>query len=175
MKLRNINAIHIKWYGPMTLKEVEQNKYRSDYGVYQIYGVHPVYGRNVLLYIGKSDEQLFSKRFKQHRNLWLNDSLEDGNYTIYVGRLMGEFTPNNEEWSRNIDIAERLLIYSHSPAYNSDHINSVGEDRVKNFIIFNWGKRGSLLPEVSGMRMTDKYWEELDKDVEKLKSFKAEK
>ncbi len=50
MKLKDINAINIKWEGPKNLEEAQKKENsKKDYGVYQIYGFHPVYGSNVLL------------------------------------------------------------------------------------------------------------------------------
>jgi hypothetical protein len=45
--------IHIEWEGPYSLSQLDTlNDLRKDYGLYQIYGHHPIYGSNVLLYIG---------------------------------------------------------------------------------------------------------------------------
>ena len=182
MELNNINAIHIKWDGPKSLKEAqgkeksqEKEKLQEDYGVYQIYGFHPVYGPNVLLYIGKADEQIFDLRFKQHGNSWMEDSMEAGEYKIYFGRLVGESTPTNKDWSNEIEIAEELLIFAHSPAYNSKSIYSIDEEKVHNYIVFNWGNRGSLLYEVSGMRMTTTFWKKKDINIDTLVTFKYDK
>jgi len=63
-------TIRIKWEGPYSFKEVIEdrmfNSEAMDFGVYQLYGCHPVYGSNVLLYIGKAQDQTFSKRISQH-------------------------------------------------------------------------------------------------------------
>ena len=54
---------------------------------------------------------------------------------------------------QQIDLAERLLIYTHSPAWNSQHIKSLKWEKIpENLHIFNWGVRGHLLPEVSVRR-----------------------
>jgi len=47
------------------------------YSLYQIYGTHQIFRSNTLLYIGKSGEQLFSKRIKQH-NKWLEKEYDQG-------------------------------------------------------------------------------------------------
>ena len=47
--------IHIEWEGPYSLNQLDTlNDLRRDHGLYQIYGHHPVYGSNVLLYIGQT-------------------------------------------------------------------------------------------------------------------------
>lgn len=56
--------IHIEWDGPFKLDQLsELNNTDIDFGIYQIYGSHPIYGADVLLYIGKADRQTFSKGF----------------------------------------------------------------------------------------------------------------
>src|SRR5437773_399292 len=49
------HIIHIDWSGPHSLEEVAQFNGPSDWGIYQFYGGHPVYGSGVLLYIGKTE------------------------------------------------------------------------------------------------------------------------
>jgi hypothetical protein len=45
--------IHIEWEGPYSLNQLDTLKdLRKDHVLYQIYGHHPVYGSNVLLYTG---------------------------------------------------------------------------------------------------------------------------
>lgn len=55
-------VIHVHWNGPFSLEDVEQKDDNFDYGVYQVYGSHPIYGSDVLLYIGKASDQTFSVR-----------------------------------------------------------------------------------------------------------------
>ncbi len=165
MKLeQKIRAINIKWEGPLNLEGAYKKRdTEEDYGVYQVYGFHPVYGPNVLLYIGQSDDQTLGTRVKQHK--WMRSFMETEEYTVYLGRLVGK---SPETWSKEIDIAEDLLIFAHSPARNAQNVATVKEKKVHNYIVFNWANRGSLLPEVSGMRRTDKFWEGEDLDFEKL-------
>ncbi len=124
--------------------------------------------------IGKADEQNFDLRFEQHGNSWMKASMEAGEYKIYLGRLVGESTPKDKDWSKEIEIAEELLIFAHSPAYNSKNIYSIDEEKVHDYIVFNWGNRGSLLYEVSGMRMTAD-WKNKDIDIDKLDPYKYNK
>ncbi len=71
MDERNL-VIHIEWDGPYRfgehpshLEPVSGLKGPTDYGVYQIYGGHPVYGNSALLYIGMAAAQEFGKRIPQ--------------------------------------------------------------------------------------------------------------
>ncbi len=77
-----------------------------------------------------------------------------------MGRLAGERTPSDEEWSNKIDLAEKLLIYTHAPAGNSQNIASIGSEplkRLQDIHILNWGNHRNLMPEVSGIRWATEY------------------
>ena len=103
-----MNYLHVLWSGPYKLSQLDRlcNQTR-DYGVYQIYGQHPAYGSNSLLYIGQANRQMFGVRIKQEG--WENHS-DAENIAIYVGRLAGISTPPLDIWERQITVAERLLI-----------------------------------------------------------------
>lgn|SRR5690625_3389368 len=142
-----IEIIQIKWEGPFRIEDLRAlNNHETDYGIYQIYGNHFVYGENVLLYIGKANEQTFYTRITQH-SYWL-----ENHFFIYVGRLIGKTTPSYELWGNKLDAVEQLLINIHAPAYNTANINSVNVDKVGHIHILNVGEYKSLLPEVSGTR-----------------------
>jgi hypothetical protein len=51
--------VHIEWDGPFSIDEAKEKNGKDDYGVYQIYGNHPVYGYGASLYIGKAADQTF--------------------------------------------------------------------------------------------------------------------
>ncbi|WP_419774470.1 hypothetical protein [Halarcobacter sp.] len=149
-------TINIEWEGSYSLKDLENKKLNNtniDYGIYQIYGNHPIYGNDVLLYIGKANQQTFNKRLNQEQWWWLNE--DANNLKIYVGRLFAKEQPSFEEWEKMIDIAEKMLIYSHSPAMNSSNIFSISRDKeilkkYEDVRIFNFDNYRSLMPEVSG-------------------------
>ena len=130
---------------------------KHDYGVYQVYGSHPVYGSDVLLYIGKAGEQTFAARLQQEQWHYNQDA---GNIRYYVGRLAGEQTPEDAEWSHQIDVVETLLIHSHWPAANSRNVQTLGgyASEISDIHALNWGQRRSLLGEVSGLMLTDQYY-----------------
>ncbi|GEB78538.1 hypothetical protein [Sporolactobacillus inulinus] len=154
MKNIRVKLIQIDWDGPYRLDELNRLTDEShDYGIYQIYGKHIVYGKDVLLYIGKADQQTIGKRVSQE-NWWnTNDS---NHLMIYAGRIAGEGTPEEATWSKEIDLAEKLLINVHKPAYNSKNLTSIRDDEFQNIHIFNWGDHRDLLPEISGLRWTSK-------------------
>ncbi|WP_129691023.1 hypothetical protein [Gottfriedia acidiceleris] len=150
----NIKLIQIQWDGPFNLVNLpDLMNTETDYGIYQIYGKHPVYGKDVLLYIGKAVQQTFGKRISQENWFDTNDS---NNHKVYVGRLYGENTPSNEIWSKEIDLAESLLIYVHKPAYNAMKVSNLPENELQSVHILNWRDHRDLLPEISGLRWTSK-------------------
>ena len=149
--------IHVQWTGPLSYREaLALNDENVDFGVYQIYGAHPVYGKDVLLYIGKADYQTFGKRLSQE--VWHEINQDSFRVSVCLGRLSGYTgTPLEEEWSRQISIVERLLIHSHWPAGNSSGLNVRFGSDMHDLHVFNWGDYRSLLPEVSGSRYSDRY------------------
>lgn len=124
--------IAIDWDGPHTIEYVIEEKndagespkfWGNDYGLYQIYGRHILYGKDTLLYIGKVTEETFSQRFTSHQQ-WLKDEEE---ISIYLGRINSptEYSENNEnEWKRAVNLTESILIYKYSPCYNAKSISN---------------------------------------------------
>lgn len=148
------HLIQILWEGPYKIDELYKlTNTETDYGLYQVYGYHPIYGSNVLLYIGKADKQTFGKRISQEMWDQVNDSNNDH---VYIGRLYGAITPSEEKWSNEISLAERLLIYAHKPGFNSSSISSYPDPELRNVHVLNWGDHRDLYPEVSGYRFTTK-------------------
>lgn len=150
--------IHLQWHGPYTKEEAKDlNDDFIDYGVYQIYGAHPVYGSDVLLYIGKASERCFGTRISEHNWTALNQDAES--VKVYVGRLCSySGTPDDDTWRLHIDMAERLLISAHQPARNSSGLNTSFGDNYFEAHILNWGQYKDLLPEVSGARYSSMYY-----------------
>lgn len=147
--------IRIQWDGPIAPENVAALSDASrDCGIYQIYGAHPLYGTDVLLYIGLVGEKATSRRTFANR---LKDH-EDygGNVRFYVGRLcrLGKKTPDADTWSKYIRWAESMLIFYHSPAHNAVNVKSLfrkknDELRKEVVRVRNYGEYRSLMPEVS--------------------------
>lgn len=145
------SIINIHWEGPFKWEEKDQRQ-KDFHCLYQIYGHHPLYGRNVLLYIGKTERDV-SERLKEHK--WTEEEYD--RLTFYVGSL-GTFE-SWEEWKRyeNEDYekvesslvlgAEQLLILAHQPAYNTQ--NKETANAAKGMRIFNSGRFAQLFPELS--------------------------
>jgi len=147
--------IHIEWDGPFRFTEVGSLKDPTDYGVYQIYGGHPVYGSSALLYVGLAAAQHFGYRIPQEEQ-WLRNR-DAGRVEVYVGRLSGVSTPDDVTWTLHIKLAERLLIHSHAPPMNTQKSLAALEQELRYVRVLNWGKHRDLLPEVSGARWTSRY------------------
>jgi hypothetical protein len=113
-----IEYVHLQWDGPKAWQEKAKLKSTKDYGIYQIYGCHPVHGADCLLYIGKACDQPFAVRLKQEVD-WMYDA-DFGRLSIYVGRCSGwDGTPSDQVWTRQIDLSEKLLILAHRPGWNA--------------------------------------------------------
>jgi hypothetical protein len=150
-------VINVEWDGPFPFSDINKLNGPTDYGIYQIYGGHPVYGNSALLYVGLAAAQTFGKRVPQERH-WL-DNRDARRVEVYVGRLAGRETPDEDMWGRRIRLAERLLIYAHMPPMNvQKSLGNLACD-LRYIHVLNWGYHRDLLPEVSGLR-----WASLDED-----------
>jgi hypothetical protein len=156
-------VIHIFWSGPFSLKQVKELKDEAkDYGIYQVYGHHPLYGSHVLLYIGKANKQTFGVRISQEG--W-DFEYDPDNIELYVGRLAGKRKITDELWEEMIDIAEPLLIHAHNPIYNNKNVYTIPEEKIANIHIHNWNSFRDLFPDVSGMRYTSKFDNITEEDI----------
>jgi len=127
----------------------------KDFGIYQVYGDHPVYGDNKLLYIGKAKDQTYSQRMKGHYDF---DASQVSKFTkLYLSYFcnLDDLCENN--WKEAIDIVETTLIKSHFPSLNSQDVMGFLDKDTPNILIYNWGARGRLLPEVSTLRCSEFY------------------
>lgn len=156
--------INLHWRGPHSYSEVREMDGDTDYGLYQIYYVHPVYG-DTLVYIGKAGEQTFATRLGQSEYRWMGDDhltlWEDNGRRIrfHTGRIhvqQNENPPGDATWNDWIVRAEHLLISAHSPAWNATYVRTPPRDPVYHDVhVLNWGQHARLLPEVSGARFTN--------------------
>ena len=144
------------WRGPYSEESLDSltDEDNEKFVLYKIYGSHPVYGDNVLLYIGMT-EQGVKKRLIQH-DYWMDEE-RFGHSRIYFASI-GKF----ESWKISdeteifdrlereiIEKVESLLIYAHQPVHNTKYRNSA--KKSKNIRLFNTGSFGVLMPEISGL------------------------
>ena len=147
--MAEIEIINIVWEGPLTLKNAYNKKKKSDKGVYQVYGDHPVYGLDVLFYIGETTGT-FGERLENHDQDFEN---WEQKIEIYLGRIDTDkkARPSAEERKSLIRRVEKLLILACWPALNCQGIKgSSNVEEVKDLLILNWGKFRSLPGAVSG-------------------------
>lgn len=100
--------------------------------LYQIYGDHHIYGRNTLLYIGKSVN--VANRFKAHlKNVF--------GYVNNLSVLVGEL----KNYDGDLEIPESILIANHKPSHNKDFIHDLASTAKANkIIIINNGNNAML-------------------------------
>lgn len=152
---------HIDWTR-VPWEEWDQEKSANgdaDYGVYQVYGDHPVYGPDVLLYIGMAQIRTFVVRLSETDHADFIDTHLTRFTALHLGRFIDCDDINQDNWGDAIAYAERLLINSHTPAYNYVHVKGVPEWTGPHIRVLNWGERGTLLPEVSSRRFSNHYWD----------------
>ncbi|OEE32800.1 hypothetical protein ACODG7_15585 [Vibrio anguillarum] len=153
-----IPIIDVYWKGPISLSELKDVEQPESQMLYQVYGHHPVYGSDSLLYIGKT-EQIKGVMGRVPEHKWIDSQCDD--CKIYYASC-GEFKDwqtweSSEEYPKydssktgiGLKHIESLLIYAHHPSGNSQSIQSLGTNINKHFRIFNTGKRKALERELS--------------------------
>jgi hypothetical protein len=150
------SLVVINWEKLTNWKDAyNKNDKRKDYGIYQILGGHRNLKDNSLLYIGKASEQTFGKQISEEE-AWLKNACD---LTIYLGRIQSIDDKDKEQFSVSlrdsiIEDVEALLIYFHTPAYNSVSTSEPPNPK-NNLRIINVGNRGALCAEIShkGLRL----------------------
>ncbi|MBO9471042.1 hypothetical protein J7355_13155 [Endozoicomonas sp. G2_2] len=157
-----MRVIDIEWDGPHVIGyDRESDAYTVPKDVppdvaegaslYCIHGRHPVYGPNVLLYIGqtrKSDSgRGVLKRIAEHigGRFWYHVGL-----SVYFGVPWDSRSDMRVGGKTTIAVIESLLIAAHKPALNRDFIDCP-KTAAKDMHLFNVGFSGTLLPECSGL------------------------
>jgi|GEM_PF-561822 len=159
--MRNFEVVHLHWREKEWDLEEMNSAYNTeeDYGIYQIYGDHPVYGENTLLYIGRARGITYSTRMIKHGQDFFDKCHISCFRKLHLSYFLKSEDVSKEKWETYIDFVENLLIYSHFPAYNSV---SIKNPKLKlpygnEVLVINWDERGKLLPEVSSMKYSYRY------------------
>ena len=141
--------IKLQYDFPKQVYIAPSNNDMTGNGFYCIYGRHPVYGPDVLLYIGETKEtergRSFQDRLGEHLKgrFWYHSNL-----SIALGRLDTE----QKLMPQEIRFVESILIAAHKPALNRVHIDYAKEGS-EHFLIRNWEFPDALQHECSGY-----YW-----------------
>jgi hypothetical protein len=145
----------VRWEGPVDWDR-RADLLALDHVLYALYGTHQLYGHHVLLYLGMTEIDL-GTRLAGHVQ-WVADEYEPMRLkAASVGRFA-----TVDEWWNSYDPKERykrgdpklvvevesLLIYAHQPAYNTQCKNGL-RPNYRPLRVFNTGRFGNLLPEVS--------------------------
>lgn len=146
----------VYWEGPFPWKQ-RGDRVRPHHVLYSLHGTHHLYGRDVLLYIGRTEDM--GTRFDGHHG-WVEEEYDSMQFKV---ASIGVYE-SPEAWSDAYDSikpgfeypkapsevivqVESLLILAHQPAYNKSCKDTISVSR--NLRIFNTGKVGLLHPEVS--------------------------
>lgn len=132
----NLKEIILKWKKSLNIKDIPDK-----HGLYQIYGIHIVYGPYKLLYLGKADN--INKRLREHDH-WICKEQD----------IVYRYAELDEGIKDYLTDIESLLVFTHSPFYNTSSTSDFHKTHEEDIIIYNIGERGTLLPEIS-----TKYWE----------------
>ena len=157
-----MRVVRIEWEGPFTIDQVlELNDKSKDFGLYQIYGRHVIFGLGSLLYIGKT-EDTFSKRVKGNYADWKPRTpwyQEDREVSVRIGHLHCEgyegfmrLQKDDPDFSKLLRHVEDFQIFCHSPPYNGMGISSYNGQSL---IIENIGERGDLCERLSTIELND--------------------
>lgn len=160
--------LHLEWER-IDWDKFVKNHYisSSDYGIYQVYGNHPIYGNDVLLYIGKAQDQTFGTRLEQHWDFSVN--FFSNLSRIHLGRLTEKDDWNKRTLEMNIDRIEKLLILANCPAFNANGIKgTLNTEEIDFFQVLNWGDYGSILPESSSVKYSNIFWDD-NKNLKRVK------
>ena len=150
LKEQSFKPIWIEWFEKkILLNKDDLKEINKGDCLYQAYGDSPIYGRNSLLYIGRTMN--FQSRTSDHIK---TDFGRINNLSICYGTIHKNCVVEEEyTMDRLIQIAESLLITMLKPSYNSANIKDTNEllKREKKYIILNTGNRCALPLEVTNI------------------------
>lgn len=123
--------IIIEWQKRRELANLN-NVENEDKILYQIYGDSHIYGRDVLMYIGKTTRNcLFRER--EHLKSYMKYAQ---NLTVSIGFI---------EQSIDLVIPESILIANHKPSFNKQYLHDISQSAKEHkIIVINNGIHGML-------------------------------
>lgn len=154
--MAKLQVVDITWserikirYTPETqLYTLNDSQGLDEAGIYCIYGRHPVYGPDVLLYIGETKESENGKRAFRNR---LSEHLQ-GRFWYHANLSVSLGTFSYDLTHQEVRLVESILIAAHKPALNRCHIDCAMEG-AERYLVRNWEFPGALQHECSGY-----YW-----------------
>lgn len=154
----NPQYFNAHWYGPFSFEQTEEFN-DPNFVIYMICGTHGIYGKSVPLYIGKTIRAV-TTRLNEHK--WIQE--EPDPVQVYLAAISKPFhswgelskIPDDVGYpplgNKLIEEIESLIIYSHQPVYNT-RSKGGAQHNEQDIVVFNTGRRSTLLPEISSM-----YW-----------------
>jgi hypothetical protein len=122
------DEIVIHWSAKYKLNESDKLDLFKENVLYQIYGDSHIYGRDTLLYIGKTDRAI-GVRLSEHLKSFFKFA---NNLSVSVGQL--------EIPLKNLEVPESILIANHKPSFNKEYIHDIStEAKSYKIIIINNG------------------------------------
>ena len=144
-------TVRLRWRKARSLKFVGEryNDREKHNGLYQVYGRHPVYGRKVLLYIGKAADLSFQGRLYAHLAQTtspiyshLQHQAPEDSLRVHLA-FAREMTSGRRRFIDAPLLAdlEAMLIFTHLPALNTGNTKTY---KGRWLTIINDGYRGDL-------------------------------
>ena len=125
MKTAEYQEIIINWSNRQTIQTIDDLAKCTDDRhnvLYQLYGDHHIYGRDTLLYIGKS--VYADNRMRAHLNgifSFVN------NLSVSIGKI--------DNYDESLEIPESIFIACHNPSYNKEFIHDLSPKAKQHKII----------------------------------------
>lgn len=130
--MTNYEEIIINWTPAVEVEKLSETEVNLNNTLYQIYGDSHIYGRDVLLYIGKATNA--GVRIGQHLKGvfgYVN------NLKISVGTIA--------DYTGKLEVPESILIANHKPSFNKEYIHDLDPAaKINKIIILNNGTKNML-------------------------------
>ena len=144
------------WRGPFSPEAIATltSEQLEKFVLYSVYGAHPTYGNNVLLYIGMTERGVIRRLAEHGYEMDLERFNDSQVYLASIGQFLSwDDSSEKEIFERPdrhlVERIESLLIYAHQPYGNSRNKHSA--NRAAGLRIFNTERHASLHPEVSAL------------------------
>jgi len=158
----NYKEIIIDWFNEEDINEEVISKYVKDKYLYCVYCDSHLYGRDVLAYIGQTNN--YKLRQYQHTRSYFQFAQNER-------FVIGFFSKDDF----NLSTPESILIANHKPFYNKQYIHDLAPDaKLSRIIVINNESHGSLKTAVTNFWWVDNLGNVDITDVEVFKEIAAE-